>query len=229
MIEKLVSEAEWKDALAGLPAFTLPTGPVIFLAPHPDDETLAAGGLLAAFAEIGIPVTIVAVTDGDAAYDPAGDRKLADLRRLEQTAALALLGVPRQNIVRLDFSDRCVHEQEPQLTRYLVTLLKTAGPTTTLIAPWSSDFHSDHEATGRAAELAAARTGVRLIRWLWWSWHCRTIAELTKIPLTKFDLEPRWLVAKLTALAEHRSQLGPAAILTEDLLWPAKRSFEVFA
>jgi len=228
MIEKLVSEAEWNDALAGLPAFALPTGPVIYLAPHPDDETLAAGGLLAALTETGIPVTVVAITDGDAAYDPAGDSELADLRRLEQTAALALLGVPSHHILRLGFPDRGVHEHEIALAQQLVTLLDTVGPAT-LIAPWSCDFHSDHEATGRAAEFATASTGARLIRWLWWSWHRRTVAELTTIPLTRFTLEPRWLDAKLAALAEHRSQLGPTAILPDDLLGPAKRSFEVFA
>jgi LmbE family N-acetylglucosaminyl deacetylase len=228
-METLVSETDWTAALAGLPAFEPPRGPVVFVAPHPDDETLAAGGLLASLAEAKLSVTVVAVTDGDAAYDPGGDSDLGALRCREQTAALALLGIPESHILRLGLPDRFVHQHEPVLIPRLVTILETVGRDATLIAPWSNDFHPDHIAVGHAAEIAAARTGNRFVNWFWWSWHRRTIAELAALPLTRFSLEPLWLERKLAALAEHRSQLGSNAILPDELLAPARRSFEVFA
>lgn len=229
MTEKLVSEAEWIDALAGLPAFSLPVGPVVFLAPHPDDESLAAGGLLAALADNGTPLTVVAITDGDAAYEPDGDPKLAKVRRREQTAALAILGISKNQILRLSLPDRYVADHEEELIQRLVCLLEITGPETTLVAPWRFDFHSDHEATGRAAKAASAQIGVNLVRWLWWSWHRRSLSEVTGLPLKKFHLEPRWTARKLAALAEHRSQLGEDAILPKTLLDPLHRSYEVFA
>jgi LmbE family N-acetylglucosaminyl deacetylase len=229
MTEKLVSEADWKDALAGVPAFSLPLGPVVVLAPHPDDECLAAGGFIAALAHHGTPLTVVAITDGDAAYDPAGDLKLAERRRREQISALSILGLGEDQIVRFNLPDRWVHEHEGDLTERLSTLLASTGPTTTLIAPWRCDFHSDHEAVGRAAECATKLTGATLVRWFWWSWHHRTVAELSALPLKRFPLEARWLQLKLAGIAEHRSQLGEDAILSESLLAPAQRDFEVFA
>lgn len=229
MLEKLVSEPEWIDALAGTPAWPLPRGPVVLVAPHPDDEVLAAGGLLAALAESGIPVTVVAVTDGDAAYRPDGDAELAAVRQREQAAALARLGVSAKQTVRLGFPDRWVSRHEAALADHLTAILRAAGPDAVLIAPWACDFHSDHEAAGRAAEFAAARTGHTLVRWLWWSWHRRSVAEVCALPLVKFALEPQWLERKLDALAEHRSQLGADAILPDELLQPARRPFEVFA
>lgn len=229
MIEKLVSESEWMDALAGLPAFSIPIGPVILLAPHPDDETLATGGLLAALANEQIPVTVVAITDGDAAYEASGNPKLGELRRSEQIAALSILGITEGQVVRLGLPDRYVHEHEAELVECLISLLRDAGPDATLIAPWLNDFHADHEAVGRAAEIASAETDSALVRWFWWSWHRRTIAELKALPLKRFSLRPAWLGLKLTALAEHRSQLGEDAILPDSLLAPAQRGFEVFA
>jgi len=229
MVEKLVSEAEWNDALAGLPAFSLPLGPVIVLAPHPDDESLATGGLVAALAHQQTALSVVAITDGEAAYDPAGDQKLARLRRQEQTAALSILGVYDEQILRLRLPDRWVHEHETALSERLIDLLVKAGPTATVIAPWSSDFHSDHEAIGRAAERATEQMGTALVRWFWWSWHRRSIAEMTALPLKRFAFTPQWLELKLAAIHQHKSQLGADAILPYSILAPAHRCFEVFA
>ena len=41
-------------------------GPVLIAAPHPDDETLGCGGLIALCADLSIPVTVLAMTSGDA-------------------------------------------------------------------------------------------------------------------------------------------------------------------
>ena len=174
-------------------------------------------------------VTVVAITDGDAAYEASGDSKLGELRHREQIAALTILGVPEDQVVRLRLPDRYVHEHEAELAERLIGLLRTAGATATLIAPWRNDFHSDHEAVGRAAEIAAAETGSTLVRWFWWSWHRRTVEELTVLPLKRFHLKTAWLALKLAALAEYRSQLGEDAILPDSLLVPAQRRFEVFA
>ncbi|WP_369010244.1 PIG-L family deacetylase, partial [Salmonella enterica] len=38
------------------------------MAPHPDDEVLACGGLMCVATDLGLEVMVVAVTDGEACY-----------------------------------------------------------------------------------------------------------------------------------------------------------------
>ena len=66
-------------------------GHVVVVSPHPDDETLGVGGLLAELLARGWSVCVVAVTDGEAAHGrqvPSAARRLARRRRAEQEAAL---------------------------------------------------------------------------------------------------------------------------------------------
>ena len=84
--------SEWDAVIAGLPTVAdpwPPSGPLVLVAPHPDDELLAAGATLAAASDAGIEVRVVAVTDGEMSHphlDDAGRRHLVD-RRLAETAA----------------------------------------------------------------------------------------------------------------------------------------------
>lgn len=91
---------------------------LLILAPHPDDEALGFAGLASAYLELGKPVRVVVVTDGDAycgacrlwknssfrgpACDAADLSNLAtpeadsfaEVRRGESAAAAAVLGLP---------------------------------------------------------------------------------------------------------------------------------------
>src|SRR6201996_5368876 len=75
-------EANWLSFLDNVPYWRPPALATIVVAPHPDDETLGAGGMIAAQCEAGVPVFIIAVSDGEAAYQNFPD--LAALRRAEQ-------------------------------------------------------------------------------------------------------------------------------------------------
>src|ERR1700744_6486567 len=99
MIVPLVLEDEWLAVLEDLPVWAPPPMPLVVLAPHPDDETLGAGGFIAAQCLDGRDVLVVAVTDGESAY--GYDPNLGRLRESEQRNALACLGVPAENIIRL--------------------------------------------------------------------------------------------------------------------------------
>ena len=226
MIVPVVEEAAWMTMLASLPAWDPPAAPVLVIAPHPDDETLAAGGWIAAQRSRGTVVTVAAVTDGENAYP--GSPGLAALRIGEQTGALARLGVQAENIVRLGLPDSDVSACEQQLVRQLLPLV-SAG--THIVAPWRGDFHPDHEACGRAAEQVAYQVGAQLTSWFFWTWHRGAPDLLRGLPLCAFPLDRELLLAKHEALLCHRSQLAHASgepILPPSLLAPAKRPFEVF-
>src|SRR5580692_8282234 len=73
------------------PAWSPRAGPLVVVAPHPDDETLGAGGLIHTWAaRHGLPVVIVSVTDGEAACPEIPN--LAAVRRSELEAARRELG-----------------------------------------------------------------------------------------------------------------------------------------
>jgi LmbE family N-acetylglucosaminyl deacetylase len=226
MIVPLVFEDEWLAALKDLPAWAPLPMRVVVVAPHPDDETLGAGGFIAAQCFHGREVIVVAVTDGESAY--GYDPSLGTLRESEQRNALARLGVPAANIVRLRLPDSDIASHETRLVDHLMTYVTKD---THLVAPWRGDFHPDHEACGRAAERVANRTGGRLSSYFFWTWHRGTTATLGALSLRSFSLSPDHLRSKSEALRCHRSQLTHKSgkpILPDKLLAPARRPFEVF-
>jgi LmbE family N-acetylglucosaminyl deacetylase len=203
-------ETAWLPFLAGLPPYPLPAGPVTLFAPHPDDEVLAAGGLLAALAGAG--VTVVSVTDGEAS-NPGGSVPPAELARrrvAETTAALAVLGVTTR--VRLGLPDGGAAGLEAPVA---AVGLPAGG---VVLAPWAGDGHPDHEAVGRGAATAAARAGARLVEYPVWTWHWAAPGD-PRVPwhrARRLDLPPAVAAAKTRALAEFGSQTAPLGPLPAD-------------
>jgi LmbE family N-acetylglucosaminyl deacetylase len=225
-IVPLTPEAEWLPAFVDLAAWELPLVPTLVLAPHPDDETLGAGGLILKLSKVGVPVTIVAITDGENAY--ADRHGLGDIRVLEQTEAIQRLGVSERMIHRLHLPDRDVSDNEDQLVELLLPLV-TADMH--LIAPWQRDFHPDHEAAGRAAARVAQRENLPITYYLFWTWHRGKPSMLDGLRVTKLPLSNAELKSKLHALQAHVSQLEHGdgqPILSSELLVPAQRAFEVY-
>lgn len=226
MIVPLVAEPEWADFLRDLTLWEPPLTSTVVIAPHPDDETLAAGGLIAFLRERGIDVVVVAVTDGENAY--ADTPGLGELRRVEQSDAIERLGVPLNKIVRLGLPDSDVSAHEDELIARMLPLISAD---THIVAPWHGDFHPDHEACGRAAKEVASRSGAALTSYFFWMWHRGTPDLLDPKRLRAMKLSDHAFCAKSAALECHRSQLAHSSgepILPSDLLGPAQRKFEVF-
>jgi LmbE family N-acetylglucosaminyl deacetylase len=230
VIVSLVDDSTWQASLSVLPEWQPPTLPTLVLAPHPDDETLGAGALIATLRARGVPVTVVAATDGENAYDSPQDERfaLARVREAEQQKALGVLGVPADAIHRLRLTDSGLHLCEAELTERLMDL---AQPGMHLIAPWSGDFHPDHEACARAAATVANAKGLQLTSYFFWTWHRGEDSLLTDLPVRRFMPDNAALRAKEQALHCHRSQLAHdhfEPILPARLLGPAYWPFEVF-
>ncbi|MBY6679002.1 PIG-L family deacetylase [Rhodococcus sp. BP-149] len=147
---------------------------LVLVAPHPDDEVLGLGGWASMLAASGVPVTVVAVTDGGASHTPTPARSRADLeavRRAESASALVDLGIV--DIRRLSLPDGQVAEHERALVDALVDVLDTVGRGTTVWCATTlrGDGHPDHEAVGRASAAAASRNGCTLVEYPVWMWH----------------------------------------------------------
>lgn len=207
------AEDRWLPFLDRLapPPLTLPDGvPVLLVAPHPDDEVLACGGLLFALAAAGSPVRVIAVTDGEAS-NPGGSvppGPLAARRAAETVAALRHLGVPAPQ--RLGLPDGGAESLEEP-----VAALDADG---VLLAPWACDGHPDHEAVGRGCCRAAARSGAVLLEYPVWAWHWAAPGD-PRVPwerARRVDLAPPARAAKQRAIAEFRSQVAPLGPLPQD-------------
>lgn len=129
-------------------------GPVLVLAPHPDDETIGCGGMLAHHAASGHRVVVVHATDGGGG-DPEGRfGDVAGRRLAEERRALAVLGVGERR--GLGFADGALADG-PELEAALAALIAEVAPATLYsLSPF--EYHPDHRALAFAAARAAARS-----------------------------------------------------------------------
>jgi LmbE family N-acetylglucosaminyl deacetylase len=204
-----------------------PARPVV-VAPHPDDEVLGAGGLLAMTGG----GEIVAVTDGEAAHphlDGPQRRLLAARRRIETAEALAALCAGHLPVHRLGQPDGDV--DEAALADRLVPLL---APGRWCVATWRGDGHPDHEAVGRAAAAACAATGARLVEYPVWMWHWAAPGD-PRVPWARarrLTLTAAAARAKASAIALFGSQLEPLdggpPVLPAHVVARFHRPYEVF-
>jgi LmbE family N-acetylglucosaminyl deacetylase len=226
MLTPVTSEQTWIQSLRCVPPWLLNEKRTVIVSPHPDDETLATGGLIAMQRFREIPVKLLAVTDGEAAYPDVPD--LGKRRRVEQALAAEALGIAGEDVVRLGLRDSAIAEFEATLADHIEANIDSH---TLLVAPWSCDPHPDHEACGRAAAVAARRTGATLISYLFWTWHRFRPQQLDALPLRCLALTPEAQSSRAKALACHYSQLHRdegEPILPEIFLAPARRPFETF-
>jgi LmbE family N-acetylglucosaminyl deacetylase len=188
---------------------------IVVVAPHPDDEVIGCGGMLAAAAERGNSVALIAVTDGEACYPPTPGctrQQLAAMRRAESMEALQRLGVVPVSVTRLGLPDGAVPEHMHVLVQHLRRLLR---PDDIVISTWRHDGHVDHDAVGAATAAAADSRGARLIEVPIWAWHRSAGAEshLRGSKIQRIALTTRWEMRKEYALAAYASQVRPAAPL----------------
>ncbi len=157
------------DATAG--ELVPPGHRLVVVAPHPDDEVLGAGGLLAATALAGRAQVLVAVTDGQASHPGSRmwpDAKLRLRRCQESTAALRVLGADGCEVIRLGIDDGGIAAASAELAGRLAAVV---GQRDVLVSPWRFDGHPDHEAVGQAAAAVAQAAGARHLEMPIWAWH----------------------------------------------------------
>lgn len=220
--------AAWDRLLDAAPTLRLPARRTVVVAPHPDDESLSTGGLIMHQAARGVPVIVVAVTDGEAAYQNTASPGLATTRRDEQATALSLLGVPAVATIRLGLPDSSVSCHQDDLAARLGRLVE---PGDVLVAPWRHDWHPDHEACGRAAEFVARARACTLFSSLFWAFHRvqpwdHPDVGISVLPLTADESMWRW-----EAVRAHASQFDGGAhppILDDALVARLRRPTEYY-
>jgi LmbE family N-acetylglucosaminyl deacetylase len=213
----------------------------LILAPHPDDESLGCGGIIAAACDAGLAPVVVILTVGAASHPGSKQyppERFRALRELEAMQAARSLGLPEQNLYFLRAPDTRLPASGPEFENYVKPLgevgcLHGCG---IVLAPWLGDPHCDHETAAIMAATLSARHGWVIVSYLVWGW-LRGGEDVFHEPRQhgwKLRISSE-LARKQQAIAAHQSQYGeliqdsPTGFkLPDDLLRVFARNFEVY-
>ena len=236
------TESVWREWLHALDVPTLAwddwlpaTARLVVVAPHPDDEVLACGALLAMHAARRGDCCVVAVTDGEGSH-PGSTRwtpqQLTAVRRAERAEGLLRLGLGGASLHGLGLPDGAVRAQADGLRLRLIDLLR---PADVVVTTWPLDGHPDHDACGAAAVQACAAVGCQLLTAPVWMWHWAAPGD-ARVPwhrLRALQVDSTAWKCKQAALEAHVSQRtaregGQGPVLGAEILARAARQREYF-
>jgi LmbE family N-acetylglucosaminyl deacetylase len=141
-----------------------PPGAIAVIAPHPDDETLGCGGLLALAAAAGRPTVVVLLTDGAASH-PRSELPIASLRLSEIRRALSVLGHESDVLVALGLADGALDAADPAAVVARLTEVLRSWGVASVFVTGPQDPHPDHRQAYVFASEAARRVGA--IVWIY--------------------------------------------------------------
>ncbi len=192
---------------------------LLVVAPHADDETAGAGGLIARVKDAGGKAWVMVMSTGDLHhFDDTGKKTRKKTRRDELGAAMKTLGADGWEIVYEDTRLHLALETVPrkelahQIERKAAFSTERTKPT--MIVLPAPSYNQDHEAVYRAG-LAACRPHLWKLKSFQnfvlvadapqLSWSRATIFK----PNFYVDISGRFLDLKLKAFACHQSQVRP--------------------
>ena len=241
----MILSTDYHRALENLPLATFETmvgdRDIFVIAPHPDDESLGCGGLLAWAASNGRRVKIVFLTDGEASHPGSTITPallLAKIRMREAELAAAQLGVASSSLEFMHLQDGSL----PMMSALSVTtvaeqlrhMVEQLAPCVVCVTA-STDPHGDHQrAYELAAEAVRGLASCRLFAYPVWSWVLPKGLSLPAPCGYRVDISAA-REKKANAIAAHSSQHGrvvrdsPAAfVLPKLLLERLARGYEVY-
>lgn len=194
-------------------------GTTVVFAPHPDDEALGCGALIARKRNVGLPVHVVFLTDGSASHTNhprVTPTEVNAIRLQEARRVLSVLGVDSASIHFFNEPDGTLNQlsttEHESLVGRLTALLQQLEPDE-IFLPCHADGSSEHEAAFGFVVEAASRAGLHALIWeypVWLWWNPLTLllrvvhaAERCRAPVEDY------LPVKRQALALYRSQLEP--------------------
>lgn len=185
------------------------------IAPHPDDDVLAAGGLIQRVTAGGGRVRVLFLTAGENnswaqratlrrwTISEADRGAWSRLRMDEAVDALSVLGVPRMDVEQLGLRDQglvaLARAGAPEATAAIAEVAHDFAPTLT-VAPSMFDLHGDH----RAAALYAHHALGREMRIVTYVIHGAAPQSRRTLSVQLSVSERR---QKLRAIARHQTQV----------------------
>lgn len=180
-----------------------PSGKVLVLAPHPDDDIFGCGGTLAKHVDAGDEVRIIYLCDGRSGTKRATTEivreELKKNRRTEAQAAAEVLGIPSDNLTFWSYRDGYLIANKTT-TKALTQVIADFVPRT-IYVPHPADLHPDHVATAAVLwkTLQAVGSDLPSEIWSYEVWQPTFANRLLDIGAT--------LAQKEAAINAHASQL----------------------
>lgn len=188
-----------------------PPGPVLVVAPHPDDEVIGPGGTVALHHDAGDAVSVLVLTSGGASVGrPRGG---AAIREGESRQALRHLG-PRITPYFARLADGALQRSTDRIAELIGSHGSGAAA---LYVPTLWDPHPDHLAVAKAAKSCGLDDDVLILGYeVWGAGPITTVVDVTRVFARKQAALAEYVVALQTVdyvrsasgLAAYRSSVG---------------------
>lgn len=175
---------------------------LLIVAPHPDDEAIAAHALVARLARRGVPITILVVSDGAASHPGSAvwpRPRLVRERQRETRRAMRRIGVGAGAISFLGLPDGRLGEHAAAVRRAMARTVRRLPKPLLALAPLRDDAHPDHRVVA-----AGTRAGPGIAWWRYPVWPAgQKWRGARALPLTAQER-----LAKRHAVRSYRTQAG---------------------
>jgi LmbE family N-acetylglucosaminyl deacetylase len=190
---------------------------LLFLFPHPDDESFACGGTLAKSHEAGHATYLVCATSGgkgrSGPFPLTCKEELARHRERELLKAAAILGVTKTFLYRYPDGELSAIGRQALADRIAATLRELQPEVVVTFPPDGVTGHPDHIALSQAAEWAVRQVEPEVFADLYYVSiphyydHCPDKGPTPALPITgKVDISA-YRQKKGEALRAHQSQV----------------------
>ena len=177
---------------------------VLMIAPHPDDETIGAWGLMTRLHRRGAIVRVLVMTDGAASHPDSRSWprvRLVRERQRETRRAMRAIGIDAGAVTFLGLPDGASAGTIVRASLRVARAVASSPKPLLLIAPVADDDHADHR-TAAAAVGAAGGAGIRRLGYRVWP----TGAPPRRARALVLTAQQR--LAKRRAIAGYRTQTG---------------------
>lgn len=157
---------------------------VVIIAPHPDDEVFGCGGLIAKLIELGVNVSVIFLTKGEAiAKGNMEDIIVAERKKLS-IDALRILGLDDSRVYYLDFEDGNISKDDEKEVQKLKVLIENISPDT-VFYPHMFEGSPDHEIASDIVASLSLGFAVNMYFYCVWLWHHASISKLFRLKFYK--------------------------------------------
>jgi len=193
---------------------------IVVIAPHPDDEALGCGGVLAWASRHDVLRHVVYLTHGEQSH-PGTTQNLARIRRAEAVVAAASLGLSPEQLSFLGLPDTELptlnDDSRHWATHWLRCLAAERSPCVFLVTA-DTDAHGDHRAAfALVREAIRGLPGVELMSYPVWSWllpDAPPRLDGVRVDISDYRNE------KAAALRAYASQRGERSLDVEGFTLP---------
>ena len=220
-------------------------GSTLVIAPHPDDETLGCGGLIALLRKASVPIQAMILSDGRNSHPGSRThppQRVAEIRKEESLRAGRIIGLESESIRFLSLTDSAFPLENTAefdcIVQALTKHIDVFKPQSILVT-CRDEQHPDHRKAFQIAYHACTRANCmpRLFEYPIWAWHPHKKSQVPQAHrYDTFGLDISQVKdLKRQGIQEHISQttdlIGDSAekyCLTDSNLVPFLEDREIF-